>query len=310
MSTIARRQTTAFPAGDREVPAFAAWLGVDGLVDVHVHFMPQRVLDKVWAYFDAVPGGGETGASGWPIHYREPEAARIERLRAMRLRAWTALSYPHKPGMAAWLNEYAADLACRVPEAVHSATFFPEPEADAYVAEALERGASVFKVHLQVGAYDPRDALLAPVWRRLAEAAVPVVVHCGSGPEPGAFTGPGPFGEVLAREPELVAVIAHMGGPEYAAFLDLAEAYPAVHLDTTMTFTDYMERTIGAPYPPELVGRLADLGDRVVLGSDFPNIPHAYAHQLDVLRRLGLGRSWLRAVCHDNGARLLGLTPA
>ncbi|MFF7857944.1 hypothetical protein [Streptomyces sp. NPDC007904] len=41
--------------------------------------------------------------------------------------------------------------------------------------------------------------------------------------------------------------------------------------------------------------------------SDFPNIPYPYVHQLHSLERLGLGADWLRAVCHDNAARLFGL---
>jgi predicted TIM-barrel fold metal-dependent hydrolase len=175
------------------------------------------------------------------------------------------------------------------------------------VAAAIGAGARVFKAHVQVGAYDPRDELLTPVWGQLAEAGLPVIVHCGSGPHPGRFTGPGPFAEVLARHPGLVAIIAHLGAPEYGEFLDLAVRYPRVHLDTTMAFTDFFSASAAAAFPPELVPRLAALGDRILLGSDFPNIPYAYIHQLAALARLGLGTPWLRAVCHDNAARLLGL---
>jgi predicted TIM-barrel fold metal-dependent hydrolase len=71
-----------------------------------------------------------------------------------------------------------------------------------------------------------------------------------------------------------------------------------------MTFSDFTEAQ--SPFPPSLVPRLADLADRVVLGSDFPNIPHPYAHQVEVLARLDLGAAWLRAVLYENGARLLG----
>jgi predicted TIM-barrel fold metal-dependent hydrolase len=78
-----------------------------------------------------------------------------------------------------------------------------------------------------------------------------------------------------------------------------------VHLDTTMAFTDFFEAA--APFPRDLLPRLADLGDRIVLGTDFPNIPYPYAHQLDSLDRLGLGDDWLRKVCWHNGRRLLGL---
>ncbi len=285
-----------------EVRALWEPLGLPGLVDVHVHFMPKQVMDKVWAYFDAV--GPLTGAP-WPIAYRTDEADRLARLRAMGVRAFTAMLYPHKPGMAAWLNAWAADFAGAHPDVLHTATFFPEEDAAAYVDAALERGARVFKSHVQVGAYDPRDPLLDGVWGRLADAGTPVVVHCGSGPAPGAFTGPGPFGEVLRRHPRLAAVIAHMGMPEYAEFLALAAAHDRVHLDTTMAFTDFAEAR--APFPDALRGALVDLQDRVLLGTDFPNTPYPYAHQLASLVRLDLGDDWLRAVLHDNAARLLEL---
>ena len=134
---------------------------------------------------------------------------------------------------------------------------------------------------------------------------MPVVVHCGSGPVPGRHTGPGPFGAVLRRHPNLTAVIAHLGMPEYAEHLALAERYPNVHLDTTMACTPFTEALM--PLPPELWPRLAELQDRIVLGSDFPNIPHPYAVQLESLERLDLGDDWLRSVCWRNGARLLGL---
>ncbi len=296
------------PAGDTavadvaEVIAFWQELSLPGLVDVHTHFMPSNVLAKVWAYFDmreAVSG------QAWPIVYRKPEADLVALLRAFGVRRFSALAYPHRPGMAAWLNAWEAEFAARTPDALHSATFFAEPGADGYVAEAIEAGARLFKAHVQVGGYDPRDELLGPVWGLLAEARVPVIVHCGSGPMPGAYTGSGPISEVLARHPRLITIIAHLGSPEYGDFLDLAERYPGVHLDTTMAFTDFLEYL--APFPAALRPRLAGAADRILLGSDFPNIPYPYLHQLQALARLDLGAAWLRAVCHDNAARLLGL---
>jgi len=283
-----------------EVVAFWQDLGLPGLVDVHVHFMPDNVLAKVWNFFE----GGRSGRS-WPIAYRLPQDERLALLRAFGVRRFTALLYPHKPDMAAWLNSWSAQFAARVPDALHSATFFPEPGAARYVGQAISDGARVFKAHVQVGAYDPRDELLTPVWGQLAEAGVPVVVHCGSGPARGRYTGPGPFAEVLARHPRLTAIIAHLGAPEYGEFLDLADRYPGVHLDTTMTFTDFFARS--APFPTRLRPRLAAVGDRILLGSDFPNIPYPYLRQLEGLAGLDLGTDWLRAVCHDNAVRLLGL---
>ncbi|MFI6937874.1 amidohydrolase family protein [Streptomyces sp. NPDC050418] len=280
-------------------------LGLPGLIDVHTHFMPQRVLDKVWAYFDAV--GPMTGVA-WPITYRDAEDERLQRLRAFGVRAFTAMIYPHKPGMAAWLNAWGADFAARTPDCLHTATFFPEPGAADVVRGALESGAQVFKAHLQVGAYDPADPQLDDVWGLLAESGTPVVTHCGSGPVPGKHTGPGPISAVLARHPRLRLIVAHLGTPEYAEFLGLADRYPHVHLDTTMVFTDFTETL--APFPRDLLPRLKHHEDRILLGTDFPNIPYPYLHALESLAHLGLGDDWLRAVCFGNAARLFADAPA
>ncbi|MEU2101015.1 amidohydrolase family protein [Nocardia sp. NPDC019255] len=277
-------------------------LGLPGIIDVHTHFMPDQVLRKVWAYFDSAgPLIGRT----WPITYRADEQVRLKTLRDFGVRAFTALVYPHKPDMAAWLNEWTADFAARTPDCLHTATFFPEPRAASYVREAVERGARVFKAHVQVGGYHPGDALLDPVWGLLEDARVPIVIHCGSGPAPGTHTGPEPIAGVLRRFPRLRLIVAHMGTPEYSEFLDLAETYADVRLDTTMVWTDFSEAD--SPFPVHEHARLRAFADRILFGSDFPNIPHSYGHSIEALERLDLGDDWLRRVCHHNGAALFGL---
>lgn len=231
-----------------EIRRFWSRLGLPGLVDVHTHFMPERVLRKVWEYFDGL--GPLTGGLEWPITYRKEEAERAELLREFGVRAFTSMLYPHKPGMAPWLNGWAVDFARRTPDCLHTATLFPEPGVEAYVREAVEAGARVFKAHVQVGAYDPADELLRPAWGVLAEAGIPVVIHCGSGPAPGKHTGPEPIARVLAQHPRLRLIVAHMGMPEYEEFLDLAERYEEVRLDTTMAFTDFTEAFMPLPAAP------------------------------------------------------------
>jgi hypothetical protein len=290
-------------AGEQaEVAAFRRSLGLTSLIDVHTHFMPERLLAKVWAYFDAA---GPLVGRPWPIAYREEEQQRLHLLRGFGVRAFTSMLYPHKPDMARGLNDWAAEFAARTPDCLHTATFFAEPSAARDVRRAVDQGARVFKCHLQVGGFDPNDPLLDEVWDLLAETGLPVVTHCGSGPAPGAFTGPGPIAALLARHPRLRLVVAHLGMPEYEEFLGLAERFERVMLDTTMAFTAFAESA--APFPRIALPRLADLGDRVLLGTDFPNIPYSYADALHALQRTGLGTPWLRAVCHDNAARLFAL---
>ncbi len=107
---------------DADVPALWQGLGLPGLIDLHVHFMPKNVMDKVWAYFDAV--GPLTGVE-WPIAYRTDEQDRLARLRAMGVLAFPSLIYPHRPDMAAWLNGWATDFAAQHADVLHTATFYP-----------------------------------------------------------------------------------------------------------------------------------------------------------------------------------------
>jgi hypothetical protein len=295
------------PASDADVPRFVADLGLPGLVDMHVHFLPDSVHRKVWAFFDRA---AQEYGTEWPIHYRLPAPERLEILRALDVRTFAPLVYPHKPGMAAWLNEWVRDFAADTPGAVPTATLFPEPGVAGYLTDALDAGARCVKAHVHVGAYDPRSELLDPAWGLLAEAGVPVVVHCGHSPVPGEFTGLDVFGEVLRRHPRLLAVLAHAGSPEFQPALDLVARYPRVHIDTTM---------VGIPFnwgdamlPGDWPARLVDVADRVVLGTDFPNIPYEYATQLAAIAGWAaaddrLGEPFLRAVLFDTPSRLLAL---
>jgi hypothetical protein len=37
---------------DDDVPGFWTALGLPGLADVHVHFLPERMQRRVWVHFD------------------------------------------------------------------------------------------------------------------------------------------------------------------------------------------------------------------------------------------------------------------
>jgi predicted TIM-barrel fold metal-dependent hydrolase len=283
------------------VRAFWEGLGLPGLFDVHTHFLPPNIQRAVWAVFDTA--GPKIGRP-WPIRYRQSHEERVDLLRAMGVRRFSTLPYAHKPGVASYLNEWSREFAHRTPEVLWSATFYPEPGAPAYVAELVRAGTEIFKLHLQVGEFHLDDPLLDEVWGTLEDAGTPIVVHAGSGPVGNEWTGPASMQRLLERFPRLAIVIAHMGAPELVRFLRLAESHQNVRLDTTMVFTDFF----GMEYPPNLLPRLVDIGDKILLGTDFPTIPYPYAHQLESLARLDLGDAWLRKVCWENGAALFGLT--
>lgn len=289
------------PTSDAEVPGYLQALGLPGITDLHVHFMPDRVQQKVWGFFDRLPQMGEPA---WPIAYRYTDEQRVHILRDLGVTAFSTLNYAHRPGMAQVLNDYSRDFAARYEDAIHSATFYPEPGVTEQVSQVLDEGAKIFKVHVQVGAFSPLDPQLDEAWRLIERAGAPVVIHCGSGPHGGEFTGPEPIFKLVERHPNLVLVIAHMGMPEYTEFAELASRAPNVYLDTTMVGTRYIHQEFG-DLPNGYLDTVAGLADKVVLGTDFPTIPYSYSHQIEVLHNWGLGEEWMRNVLWDNPQRLL-----
>ncbi len=299
--------TTAGGEPVAETVAFWRDLGLPGIFDVHVHFLPPNIQAKVWAQFDQA--GPKIGRE-WPIRYRGSHDERVEQLRSFGVRRFSALPYAHKPGIAGYLNDWARDFAAGLADCLWSATFYPEPEAAAYVPELVAAGVQVFKLHTQVGEFRLDDPLLDAPFGALEDAGTPVVIHVGSGPIGNDFTGPEHLARLLRRHPRLAVVVAHMGAPEYAEFLTLAETHDHVRLDTTMVFTEFFDGD--SPFPDALLPRLVDAGPKVLFGSDFPTIPYAYLEALEGLARLcerhpGLDDDWLRGVLWHNGVGLFGL---
>jgi hypothetical protein len=285
---------------DDEIPGFLASLGIPGIVDAHVHFLPDSIQNAVWRWFDRV-------IPPWPITYRSSADERLKILAELGVRHHTALAYAHQPGMLPFLNDHTLGLAGAVPAVIPTFTIYPEPGVAAETARCLAAGGRAVKVHLQVGGFDATDPTLDGAWSLLQEAGIPIILHAGavadgSGNE--EWCGPEPVRRLLGRFPRLRLVVAHLGAPDHDAFVALAEEHDGLWLDTAMVFTDppYL-----GPSPTHLVDRLGALGNRIVFGSDFPTIPHQFASQLSGLADLALGDDWLRAVLWTNGLRLFGL---
>ena len=109
------RGVVSAPHRDDDVPNLWRALGLPGLFDVHVHFLPPNIQRAVWAVFDEA--GPKIGRP-WPIRYRGSAAERVEQLRALGVRRFGTMPYAHRPGVATYLNAWARDFAADVPEAL------------------------------------------------------------------------------------------------------------------------------------------------------------------------------------------------
>src|SRR5690606_31397887 len=115
--------TPPAPRTDAEIPAYLDRLGLPGLADLHVHFHPDRLMERIWSFFDE---GERHYGTPWPIHYRTSTQERLDTLAAIGVRRVPALTYAHKAGMVSSLNAWCADFADRHPQVLRCATLYPE----------------------------------------------------------------------------------------------------------------------------------------------------------------------------------------
>ncbi len=266
--------------------------------DAHTHLHPPRLFAAIRRWFDE--------HSNWNLRGPTEPAEVAAALRAAGVERFVFFSYAHRPGMARELNRWLRDVATGLPDGIPLGTVHArDDDPGAIVDEACGRfGFAGLKLHIQVQAFAPDDPRLWPAYERLQALDRVLVIHVGTGPHPGPFTGVARFARVLERFPGLRAVICHMGAFETRACLGLLDRFPNLHLDTTMAMTP-------ASFPftaidPGVV-RDADLvrhQDRIVFGSDFPNLPYPYEEERRGLWARDLPLDVYRRIFYENGRTL------
>ena len=160
LATVPGMTSVLPPADDADVPRYWRELGLPGLVDVHVHVLPDRVQAKVWQYFEAA--GTHYGAE-WPVAYALPVAGAARRPDRLGVRAFPTLPYPHKAGMAAWLNDWSAEFAAAPPAGAAVGDVLPRARGAALRRRGAATGVPAsFKVHVQVGRLRPAAPAARP----------------------------------------------------------------------------------------------------------------------------------------------------
>jgi predicted TIM-barrel fold metal-dependent hydrolase len=144
---------------------------------------------------------------------------------------------------------------------------------------------------------------LDALYERSIEHGALLLIHAGRRPEPNEHVGARAFARLMRRFPRLKVIVAHAGADEFDAFFDLCSVYEGVFLDTAMVYNNFL----GGPPP---IQRVLEFQDRVVYGSDFPNIPYRLESAVQAILDLRLGRGLEEKIFCTNAARLLGLNPA
>ena len=104
---------------------------------------------------------------------------------------------------------------------------------------------------------------------------------------------------VLTDHPSLKLCVPHLGADEFDAYARLLERHDTLWLDTTMT--------VGGYFPVPLPRQALEVRpERILYGTDFPNIPYAWDRELKALTGLKLAEDALAGVLGGNTLRLYG----
>lgn len=285
---------------DEEGPAVPA--GLPPVVDAHVHLFPPALFEAIWRWFDR---------HGWPIRYKLHSEQVLAFLRARGVRQIVALHYAHKPGIARAMNRMMAELAAAHPEVIATATVMPgEPGAVEILEEAFALGLAGVKLHCHVQALAADDDAMHPLYEVAARHGKPVVVHAGREPKSIAYKvdthsicSADRVEAVLRAHPTLQLCVPHLGADEYEAYERLLERHDNLWLDTTMTLAEYFPKR---PSRSLLTVR----SERILYGTDFPNLPYAWDRELRKLDAYGLDEEQTAGVLGANALRLYGRSAA
>lgn len=271
-----------------------------GLYDVHVHLFPPRVNAAIWRWFDR---------HAWPVLHRMEADQVVEHLVAAGVERMVGLAYSHVPGMARSLNDFMHAVARRhAPHVIPFGTVLPGEEG---WAEEVDRafgplGMAGLKIHCHVQNLTPDDERMLPLFEAVARHDKVLLIHCGREPnlhgyqaEPKDLCSVERFYQGMRRTPDAKVIVPHLGADETDAYLDLLAQFPNLYLDTAMA--------LGSPQNthPHLAGfrpdfaRLARASERILFGTDFPNLPYPWATELQILRTTLPTEAFAQVVEHN-----------
>lgn len=275
--------------------------GLPAVIDAHVHIFPEDIFTAVWSWFDK---------NGWPIRYRLTSSQVLNFLLSHGISHVVAFQYAHKPGIAGELNDYMA-ARCREFQGriTGLATVYPgEEDAAGILHNAFAAGLGGLKLHAHVQCFAMNSDEMNCLYDCCRNHNKPVVMHVGREPkstayrcDPYALCSADKLENVLRDFPDLPVCVPHLGLGELSAYRKLIEKYDNLWLDTTMAIADYFplkEPVDLSQYRPE----------RIMYGSDFPNIPYAWDRELKILQKAALCEEALAKITCENAIEFLGLT--
>jgi predicted TIM-barrel fold metal-dependent hydrolase len=271
------------------------------VVDAHVHIFPHDIFTSIWQWFDE---------NAWPVRYQLSTSRVLDYLLSRGVSHIIALQYAHKPGISRRLNSYMVKKCREFPGTVTGmATVFPgEKDAEDIIREAFSSGLGGVKLHAHVQCFDMNAGEMEVIYDLCESEKKPIIMHVGREPkskayrcDPHKLCSAEKLEQVLKKHPGLKICVPHFGFDEISAYTKLIEKYDNLWLDTTMVLTDYFQIEEAIK-----IDRLRL--DRIMYGSDFPNIPYAWDRELKWLSASGLSPKDLEWILEKSARNFFNLS--
>ncbi len=288
-------------AEDDRIPALFS-----KVIDAHVHIFPDPLFSAVWKWFDRY---------GWHIRYQLTTTEILTFLLTRGLDHIVLFQYAHKPGMALYLNDYMVEKIEEFDKIEQfkgritgMATVFPgEDNAVDILETSFQKGLKGVKLHAHVQCFDILSKEMEDIYKLCTKHALPLVIHAGREPgspayscDPYQLCGAYKIEEVIRSYPMLKLCVPHLGMDEFDEYKSMIERYDNLWLDTAMALTDYL--------PMDNIPNLELMrSDRIMYGSDFPNIPYAWDRELKALAALNLSDEKIKDICSKSAENFFSI---
>ncbi len=266
------------------------------IVDFHAHAFHDKIAEKAAANLNDYYGIPLAGNGKFDVLLSSMKEHKIDKL--------VIHATATKAEQVTVINDYVSSLIAE--DVIGFGTMHQEFVGFETELERVKSlGLSGIKFHPIFQGFAIDDSAMMPIYQKIAELKLPVLMHMGDKVSDGAT--PKRLAAVLDAVPDLVVVAAHLGGSGNClggeAGWHEVEQYLCgrenVYYDTSSSV-----RFIDPIQAAEMIRRLGT--DRVVFGTDYPLSLHKA--ELEVFDNLPLTESEQEAILWKNAYSLLGLS--
>jgi predicted TIM-barrel fold metal-dependent hydrolase len=271
--------------------------------DVHTHFFPPQIFDAIWDFFEQ--RDEKDRITGWPVNYKLSTDELVDVLNSKNVKYFTTHNYAHKAGIAIYINEWTNEFAKTNNIVIPFGCVWPDDSNRFDYIEKIFDEYNFYGIKIQplVQKFHLDDERMYKIYDFILDRGKWLMVHIGTAPYRNEYVGYDNFMNFMEKYPDIKVIVAHMGAFEYNKFLKLLDKHQNLYLDTAMIYIPnniFPERGPKRPKPNDLVS----YQDRILFGSDFPNIPYEYENATKGLLQFDLSKSFYHNIFFKNAKRI------